>query len=63
MESFTVGVSRDLLGDDGAPIFDIGLDVLDGHPHIRWEFLPLHEDELSGRAARATTPWWCSRRR
>jgi phosphoglycerate dehydrogenase-like enzyme len=44
---FTVGISRDLRGDDGAPVFDIGLDVLAPPPQIEWEFLAAHEDELS----------------
>jgi len=35
-----VGLTRDFLSEDGSLVFDIGLDVLEGHPEIAWEFLP-----------------------
>ncbi len=46
--TFRVGLSRDLLGPDGAPFFgDIGLSSLDEAPGVEWEFLAPHGDELA----------------
>jgi phosphoglycerate dehydrogenase-like enzyme len=47
--AFRVGITRDLLGEGGAPIFDIGLEVIEEDERIKWEFMPSHEDELSPR--------------
>ena len=47
-----VGLTRDFLREDGRLAFDIGLDVLEGHPEIRWEFLPRRTAELQARDAR-----------
>jgi len=41
-----VGLTRDFLREDGTLAFDIGLDVLAGHPEITWEFLSRHASEL-----------------
>jgi phosphoglycerate dehydrogenase-like enzyme len=35
-----VGLTRDFLREDGTLAFDIGLDAIEGHPEIQWEFLP-----------------------
>lgn len=45
-DTFLVGITRDLRGTDGEPIFDIGLDTLAGISGVAWEFLPAVEDEL-----------------
>ena len=47
-----VGLTRDFLREDGRLAFDIGLDVLEGHPEIRWELLPRRTAELQARDAR-----------
>jgi len=44
--TFRVGVTRDLRSDDGRPVRDLGLDLLDAAPGIAWEFLTRHETEL-----------------
>src|SRR5207253_2470626 len=36
---FRVGITRDLRGPDGAPVYDVGLDVLD-EAGLPWDFLP-----------------------
>jgi phosphoglycerate dehydrogenase-like enzyme len=41
-----VGLTRDFLSEDGSLAFDIGLDVLEGHPEIVWEFLPQFTPQL-----------------
>ncbi len=46
MPEFLVGVTRDLRGDDGTIVHDLGLDQLATEPLIRWEFLPALEREL-----------------
>ncbi len=47
VEPFRVGLTRDFLKPDGSVGFgDIGLDVLDAAPHVRWEFLAEETREL-----------------
>ncbi len=41
-----VGLTRDFLREDDTLAFDIGLDILAGHPEIRWEFLSRRVPEL-----------------
>lgn len=47
MTPFRVGVTRDLRGDDGHPVHDLGLERLTIEAGVEWEFLPRHELELS----------------
>ncbi len=47
-----VGLTRDFLREDGTLAFDIGLDVLEGHPEIRWEILPKTAPEVPGEDVR-----------
>src|SRR4051812_28852970 len=49
--SFRVGITRDLRGPDGGPIYDVGLDVLD-EAGIPWEFLAEDRPELAADALR-----------
>lgn len=44
---FRVGVTRDLIGPDGDPKFDIGLDLLADDPRVAWEFLEDEDAEVS----------------
>lgn len=46
-ETFRVGVTRDLCGPDGRPVFDLGLGVLDEQPGVSWEFLAVQEPVLA----------------
>jgi len=44
---FRIGLTRDFLKPDGTVGFgDIGLGLLDGAPHVAWEFLPENTAEL-----------------
>jgi phosphoglycerate dehydrogenase-like enzyme len=45
--AFRVGVTRDLRGPDGRPVFDLGLDRLNQSPGVSWEFLAAHEPVLT----------------
>jgi D-3-phosphoglycerate dehydrogenase len=47
MPTFRVGVTRDLRGSDGKPVHDLGMDLLSVEARVEWEFLPVHERELS----------------
>jgi D-3-phosphoglycerate dehydrogenase len=49
--TFRVGVTRDLRGSEGQPFADIGLDVLDGHGEISWDFLAEDADVLTPELA------------
>src|SRR5438067_7017962 len=45
--TFHIGVTRDVLGQDGEPWFpDLGLELLDNHPSVSWEVFPERIDEL-----------------
>jgi phosphoglycerate dehydrogenase-like enzyme len=44
---FRVGVTRDLRGADGQPVYDLGLDALGAVAGVTWEFLARHEAELA----------------
>jgi phosphoglycerate dehydrogenase-like enzyme len=44
--SFRVGITRDLIGAGGRPVYDIGLHMLEEAGHT-WEFLARDEPELS----------------
>ena len=45
--TFRIGVTRDFLKDDGTLGFgDIGLDLLDEAPRVKWEFLAENTTEL-----------------
>ena len=45
--AFRIGVTRDFLKDDGTLGFgDIGLDLLDASPRVKWEFLAENTTEL-----------------
>jgi D-3-phosphoglycerate dehydrogenase len=47
-QRFRVGLTRDLLTASGEPSFGrIPLALLDGDPHIEWEFLPAMLDEIT----------------
>ena len=44
---FRIGLTRDFLKPDGTVGFgDIGLSLLDGAPHVAWEFLAENAPEL-----------------
>jgi D-3-phosphoglycerate dehydrogenase len=47
MTPFRVGVTRDVRGDDGHTVHDLGLELLAADPGIEWEFLARQELELS----------------
>ena len=47
-----VGLTRDFLREDGTLAFDIGLDVLEGHPEVTWEYLPKNTPELQSEDVR-----------
>jgi phosphoglycerate dehydrogenase-like enzyme len=47
MTAFRVGVTCDVRGDDGRPVHDLGLALLDAAPGISWEFLARDELELT----------------
>lgn len=47
-----VGLTRDFLRQDGSLAFDIGLDALEGHAEVSWEFLPHNTSELGGEDVR-----------
>jgi phosphoglycerate dehydrogenase-like enzyme len=42
-----VGVSRDLRGDDGELVHDLGFELLGDEPGVSWEFLPDHAPVLA----------------
>jgi D-3-phosphoglycerate dehydrogenase len=44
--TFRVGVTRDLIGADGQPKFDVGLDLLSGDDRVEWAFLDGDELEV-----------------
>lgn len=47
-DKFHVGITRDMLDADGTlGGRDIGLDLLDGHAHLDWEFMPEDAPELT----------------
>jgi phosphoglycerate dehydrogenase-like enzyme len=50
---YRVGLTRDCLRPDGTLGFDIGLDVLEGHPEISWEFLPRNTAVLTSEDVRS----------
>ena len=51
---FRVGITRDMLDADGTlGGRDIGLDLLDGHPDLEWEFMPEDAAELSADQIRS----------
>jgi phosphoglycerate dehydrogenase-like enzyme len=47
-----VGLTRDFLRDDGTLAFDIGLDAIEGHSEIQWEFLPKNTPVLQSEDVR-----------
>lgn len=47
MGTWRVGVSRDLRGDDGGAVHDLGFELLEAEPEIEWDFLPDHAPVLS----------------
>lgn len=47
-----VGLTRDFLREDGNLAFDIGLDALEEHPEISWEFLPKNTPVLRSEDVR-----------
>jgi len=50
--TFRVGLTRDFLREDGTLGYDIGLDLLDQHPAVEWEFLAENTAELRGDQVR-----------
>jgi D-3-phosphoglycerate dehydrogenase len=50
MSDFVVGITSNLFTPDGAPAFDFGLDVLDGHRGVAWRVVEPDGDELTARA-------------
>jgi D-3-phosphoglycerate dehydrogenase len=47
MTRFRVGVTRDVRGDDGHAVHDLGLELLASEPRVEWEFLGRDERELT----------------
>jgi D-3-phosphoglycerate dehydrogenase len=47
MTPFRVGVTRDVRGDDGHTVHDLGLDLLAAEPGVEWAFLSRDERELT----------------
>jgi phosphoglycerate dehydrogenase-like enzyme len=45
--AFRVGISRDLRGEDGGAVHDLGLELLEAAPGMSWDFLPEHAPELA----------------
>lgn len=49
---FKVGLTRDFLNAKGELSFDIGLELVDAHPEIEWEYLPKDTPEVRGEYVR-----------